>query len=96
MVTEAAPAPNPAQGTETFDRTADDDGYVRLNALLRRFAARHTDNVTIVDLAQKVCPAGPPCPSDVEGLHPRPDGHHFTPAAAVWAARDVLAEIFRK
>jgi hypothetical protein len=96
MVTEAAPAPNPAQGTETFDRKADDEGYVRLNALLRRFAARHPDTVAIADLAEKVCPGGPPCPSDVEGLHVRPDGRHFTPTAAVWAARYVLEETFRK
>ena len=82
MVTEAAPAPNPAQGTETTSiRKADDDGYVRLNALLRRFAARHTDNVTLVDLAAKLCPSGPPCPERVDGLHARPDGRHFTPTA---------------
>ena len=41
MVTEAAPAPNPAQGTQTTSLKADDDGYARLNALLRRFQARH-------------------------------------------------------
>ena len=29
LVTEAAPAPNPAQRTETTDRNADDAGYVR-------------------------------------------------------------------
>ena len=41
LVTEAAPAPNPAQGTLTTSTKADNDGYVRLNALLRRFQARH-------------------------------------------------------
>jgi hypothetical protein len=96
MVTEAAPAPNPAQGTETFDREADDAGYARLNALLRRFAARHTDNITLVDLAAKVCPSGPPCPENVEGLHARPDGRHFTPTSAVWAARFVISEALKK
>jgi len=96
MVTEAAPAPNPAQSTETFDRAADDAGYVRLDALLRRFAARHPDKVSIVDLASQLCPAGPPCPEQVDGLHARPDGRHFTPTAAVWAARFVLSETFTR
>ena len=96
MVTEAAPAPNPAQSTETFDRSADDAGYSRLNVLLQRFAARHTDNLTIVDLASQLCPDGPPCPEKIDGLHARPDGRHFTPTAAVWAARFVLSETFKQ
>jgi peptidoglycan/LPS O-acetylase OafA/YrhL len=94
MVTEAAPAPNPAQGTATTSLKADNDGYARLNALLRRFQARHRDDVTLVDLAAKLCPSGPPCPERVDGLHARPDGRHFTPTAATWAARWVLTRIF--
>ena len=94
MVTEAAPAPNPAQGTETFDRSADDASYARLNDLLRAFATQHPDKVTLVDLAARVCPNGPTCPEDVEGLHARPDGRHFTPTAAVWAARYVFTQMF--
>lgn len=96
MVTEAPPAPNPAQSIETFDRTADDAGYARLNALLQRFAARHPDKVSIVDLAAQLCPTGPPCPEQVDGLHARPDGRHFTPTAAVWAARFVLSEALKR
>ncbi len=69
LVTEAAPAPNPAQGTLTTSAKADNDGYVRLNALLRRFQARHPGTVTLVDLATKLCPTGPPCPAKVDGLH---------------------------
>jgi peptidoglycan/LPS O-acetylase OafA/YrhL len=94
MVTEAAPAPNPAQGTETYDRAADDASYERLNGLLRRFQARHPDKVSIVDLASVLCPDGSPCPEDVDGLHARPDGRHFTPTSAVWAARLVLSQVF--
>src|SRR4051794_10499406 len=94
MVTEASPAPNPAQSTETYDRAADDAGYGRLNVLLHRFAARHPDNVSLVDLASKVCPDGPPCPENVDGLHARPDGRHFTPTSAVWAARFLLSEVY--
>jgi hypothetical protein len=93
MITEAGPAPNPAQGTQTTSLKADNDGYVRLNALLRRFRARHQSQVSLVDLATKLCPAGPPCPERVEGLHARPDGRHFTPTAATWAARWILTEI---
>ena len=93
MITEAGPAPNPAQGTQTTSLKADNDGYVRLNALLRRFQARHRSRVSLVDLATKLCPDGPPCPERVEGLHARPDGRHFTPTAATWAARWILTEI---
>jgi peptidoglycan/LPS O-acetylase OafA/YrhL len=94
IVTEASPAPNPAQSTETFDRAADDAGYGRLNDLLRRFATRHPMNVQLVDLAAKVCPGGAPCPSQVEGLEARPDGHHFTPTAAAWAANFLFSQMF--
>ena len=94
VVTEAAPAPNPAQRNETTNPNADDAGYVRLNALLRRFQARHPNNVTLVDLAATLCPSGPPCPALVAGTQPRPDGHHFTPDAATSAARWLLSQIF--
>jgi hypothetical protein len=94
LVTEAAPAPNPAQGTLTTSTKADNDGYVRLNALLRRFQARHAGDVTLVDLATKLCPSGPPCPAKVDGLHARPDGRHFTPTAATWAARYILTQLY--
>ena len=94
VVTEAAPAPNPAQRSETTDAKADDAGYVRLNALLQRFRARHPDQVTLVDLAGQLCPGGPPCPAVVSGSQPRPDGRHFTPAAATSVARWLFSQIF--
>jgi peptidoglycan/LPS O-acetylase OafA/YrhL len=94
VLTEAAPAPNPAEGTVTTNTKAETDGYARLNTLLHRFAARHAGQVTLVDLAARVCPNGPPCPERVGGLRARPDGHHFTPAAATWAARWVLTQTF--
>ena len=94
LVTEAAPAPNPAEGTLTTSTKADNDGYARLNALLVRFQARHRDQVSIVDLASKLCPKGPPFPERVDGLVARPDGRHFTPAAATWAARWILSRTF--
>jgi hypothetical protein len=94
VVTEAAPAPNPAQRTETTDRKADDAGYVRLDRLLRNFRSRHPGTVTLIDLAAELCPRGPPCPAFVAGTQMRPDGHHFTPAAATSAARWLLAQLF--
>ena len=94
VVTQAPPAPNPAQGTETYDRAADDAGYSRLDDLLRRFATRHRGDVSLFDLADRLCPDGPPCPERIDGLHARPDGRHFTPTAAVWAARMLLSETF--
>jgi peptidoglycan/LPS O-acetylase OafA/YrhL len=94
LITEAGPAPNPAQGTLTTSVKADNDGYLRLNALLRRFQARHRDDVTLVDLATKLCPNGPPCPEKVDGMHARPDGRHLTPTAATWAARFILTETY--
>jgi hypothetical protein len=94
VVTQAAPAPNPAQRTETTDRKADDAGYVRLDRLLRMFRSRHPGTVTRVDLAAQLCPRGPPCPAFVAGTQTRPDGRHFTPAAATWAARWLLSQLF--
>jgi peptidoglycan/LPS O-acetylase OafA/YrhL len=94
LVTEAPPAPNPADGTYTTSQKADNDGYARLNALLRRFQARHRAQVTLVDLATKLCPNGPPCPEKVDGLHARPDGRHFTPTAATWATRWILSRYY--
>jgi peptidoglycan/LPS O-acetylase OafA/YrhL len=94
LVTVPAPAPNPAQATQTTSKSADDAGYVRLRGILERFHARHPDKTSIVDLASKVCPGGPPCGEIVEGLHARPDGRHFTPTAAVWASRWLLQQIF--
>jgi hypothetical protein len=94
VVTEAAPGPNPGAPRGSSDPNADDAGYVRLNALLQRFRARHPDQVTLVDLARQLCPSGPPCPALVAGARPRPDGRHFTPAGATWAARWVFSQIF--
>jgi hypothetical protein len=94
VVTQAAPAPNPAQRTETTDRRADDAGYVRLNTLLRKFRARHPGTVTLIDLAAKLCPSGPPCPAFVAGTQARPDGRHFPASVATSVARWLLWQLF--
>jgi hypothetical protein len=93
LLTVAAPAPNDAQGTNNASTKADDDGYARLDSIDRRFAALHPGKVTLVDLAHRLCPDGPPCPEDVDGLRMRPDGRHFTPTAAAIEARWLMPQI---
>jgi len=95
MVTEAAPAPNDAQGTNNTSNKIDDAGYARLNNIQRRFAAQHRDKVVLVDLASRVCPGGPPCPAEVDGIRLRPDGRHFTPEAAAIEAHWLLPKLVR-
>jgi len=96
LVTEAPHAPGRAFGQELKRSTAVDDAeFAGLNQLLRRFARGHADETVIVDLAAKLCPAGSRCPERVEGIRPRPDGAHFDPPSAVWAARWLLKEIGR-
>ena len=86
MVTEAAPAPE----SRAAHRPGRPRGRRRrlraAERLLRRFQARHRDNVTLVDLASKVCPTGRRARRRSTGMQLRPDGHHFTPTAATWAA----------
>jgi peptidoglycan/LPS O-acetylase OafA/YrhL len=93
MLTVPAPAPNDAQGTHNTSNEVDDASYVRLDGILRRFADRHPDDVTLVDFASRLCPGGPPCPSEVDGTQMRPDGRHLTPAAAATAAHWLLPQI---
>jgi hypothetical protein len=70
------------------EHAVQDAAFGRMNLQLVRFAARHPKSVTLVDLAGKVCPGGPPCPQKVDGLLPRAlDGGHFTPEGAVWVLR---------
>ncbi|MCU1466859.1 MAG: hypothetical protein JWM72_2787 [Actinomycetia bacterium] len=93
LVTVAAPAPNDAQGTNNASTAADDEGYARLDRIDRKFAALHPGQVTLVDLAHRLCPAGPPCPEDVDGIRMRPDGRHFTPTAAAMQGRWLMPQI---
>ncbi|HTD50354.1 MAG TPA: SGNH hydrolase domain-containing protein, partial [Acidimicrobiia bacterium] len=93
VVTEAAPAPNDAQGVGNSSNAVDDASYARLDTILGQFAQLNSANVTVVDLARQVCPTGPPCPEVVNGLRLRPDGRHFTPAAASVEARWLIPRI---
>ncbi|MEP6623247.1 MAG: acyltransferase family protein [Acidimicrobiia bacterium] len=93
LVIGAAPAPNDAQGTNNTSNAIDDASYRRLASIDRRFAARHRDTVSVVDLASRICPGGPPCPELVRGERIRPDGRHFTPEAATRFSRLLLTKI---
>jgi hypothetical protein len=94
MLTQPAPAPYDASTMGGINKEAEDEGFARLEALIERFAARHQDDVTVVDLAGLVCPTGAPCPGTVDGMTIRPDGHHFSATSATWAARWLLTQIF--
>ncbi len=96
LVTVAPPAPNDAQGTNNTSNAIDDASYARLASIERRFAQRHPDQVTLIDLAKRVCPTGAPCPEKVDGERIRPDGRHFTPASAARYGRWILAEIAKQ
>ena len=93
VVTEAAPAPNDAQGVGNTSNSVDDASYGRLDTILGQFAQLNSADVTVVDLARQVCPTGPPCPEIVDGLRLRPDGRHFTPTAASVEARWLMPRI---
>jgi hypothetical protein len=69
---------------------------IHLNDLLHGFAARHPLRIVVVDLARLVCPHGAPCGTEVDGRRPRPDGAHFCPEAASWAASWIVAHIPRR
>jgi hypothetical protein len=56
----------------------EDGRYAHYNKVLRTFAKRHPDTVTLIDTVPFVCPGGVPCPKDVHGVVLRPDGGHFT------------------
>ncbi len=93
IATEAPRVPGAAFGAASHPTAVDDQETTRLNQLLLRIAGRHPSNVSLVDLAALLCPAGPPCPERINGLQPRPDGNHFSADGGVWAARWLLERL---
>jgi peptidoglycan/LPS O-acetylase OafA/YrhL len=88
VTTIAPPAPAELLDGGRLSGTEFDWRFIDLNAVLRAFVAAHPEGATLVDVAGKVCPGGPPCESDVEGSRPRrTDGVHFDPPGAVWLSR---------
>jgi hypothetical protein len=64
----------------------------RLRALYTEWAGRHRDQVTLVDVAPVVCPAGPPC-RPVNGVDFRPDTTHFDDAGGMQVATYLAASV---
>lgn len=72
----------------------DNRRVLHLNDLFRQYAAAHGDRVSVLDLASIVCPTGPPCPTEVEGVTLRPvDGGHFAGDGPGWVATRVVAAL---
>ncbi|MCU1429413.1 MAG: putative O-acetyltransferase [Actinomycetia bacterium] len=88
LLTVAPPGPNAAQ-------PAGDPGLaeVQYNALLRRYAAAHAGNISVLDIMPFVCPGGPPCPANVRGVNLRPDSIHYTHETAPIVARWLLPRL---
>ena len=87
MVTQAPFATGSRTG-----QTTQDEGFAQLNALLARFAADHRQ-VKVINLADRVCPAGPPCPLVVDGIVPRGDGAHYSAEGSLWVARWLMPQL---
>jgi hypothetical protein len=59
--------------------------FDRVRALYTWWAARHREQVTLIDVAPVVCPSGPPC-GLVNGVDFRPDTTHFDDAGGMQVA----------
>ncbi|WP_344654396.1 acyltransferase family protein [Cryptosporangium japonicum] len=66
-----------------------DPGEEQYNALRRSMATVFPGRVTVISVADLVCPGGV-CTDDVGGRRPRPDGLHFSPSGAAWLAPLIL------
>ncbi len=73
--------------------TQEDKSYLRFNTFLRGFAAMHERDVSIIDLAARVCPGGPPCRSVVGGVWARQDDLHYGPEGSLWVARWLMPKL---
>ena len=72
--------------------TSQDRDFERLNTFLTEFAAT-TPHVKLLDLSTLVCPSGPPCPMDVDGLGLRGDGAHYTGEGSLFVARWLMPQL---
>jgi peptidoglycan/LPS O-acetylase OafA/YrhL len=91
VATQASLAPAKLNTATPDEQAAQDESFVRLNQLLLKFAARHPDDVTLVDLGDHLCPGGAPCPEERDGIVVRAaDGGHFSPQGGVWASTWLL------
>jgi hypothetical protein len=89
MLSQASFVPIGAHPTAS---TSSDEDFARLNALITNIGS-HTDNVKVVDLANRICPSGPPCPLIVDSVWVRGDGAHYTDEGSLWVARWLLPRV---
>jgi len=84
-------APRAYPSVRGLANPAGDARLVQLAKVLRSYASRHTDKVTLIDLPTMLCPNGPPCPEEVApGIKPRAlDGFHFDGDGAAWVANKI-------
>ncbi len=83
MLTQAPFVPLGAHPTTS---TAENEDFARLNALMTSIASR-TPHVKVGELANRICPSGPPCPLIVDSVWVRGDGAHYTDEGSLWVAR---------
>jgi peptidoglycan/LPS O-acetylase OafA/YrhL len=89
-------APTPTTGDEPSEWPSDPGRFLGLERVMRTYAAAHPDRASVVNLAALVCPNGPPCPQEVDGVRLRPlDGWHFDDAGAHWVAQRLAPLIER-
>jgi peptidoglycan/LPS O-acetylase OafA/YrhL len=89
MLSQASFVPIGAHPTAS---TSSDKDFARLNALITDIGS-HTANVKVVDLANRICPSGPPCPLIVDSVWVRGDGAHYTDEGSLWVARWLLPRL---
>ncbi len=93
---------NPPSGPKG-QPNSEDASYEQMNDLLRKVAARHPHQVALVNLENRVCPSGPPCPYVVPAFDPRPtsvwqtlrpDGiHYLSNRSSLWVAEWLVPQI---
>ncbi len=85
-----APAPRGPSDRGVVDHP---ERYAHYAELLHAYAAMHAQSVSVVDLSPLLCPAGTPCPRQLDGMVVRPDGTHFSATSSAWVAARVWPEI---
>jgi peptidoglycan/LPS O-acetylase OafA/YrhL len=89
MLLTAIPAVDPAT---LVDPTVLQD-LPHLNSIYREFAATHSKRVHVLDMPALLCPAGPPCPPEISGIHVRADGEHLSAEGSGFIAEWLLPQL---
>ena len=94
VATVAAGAPTGVLLGQRVTSARFDWRFTDMNKELAAFVDRHRPAASLLDIAGKVCPHGPPCPAHVGDVEPRKfDGFHFDPAGSVWISRWMLPKL---